>query len=79
MIASQTVLVVDDEPMVREVLAHYLTHDGFTVVEAVDGEEAVAKLDECAPDLVLLDLMLPKKHGLEVLRHARSISAHGGR
>ena len=74
MIASQTVLVVDDEPMVREVLAHYLTHDGFTVVEAVDGEEAVAKLDECAPDLVLLDLMLPKKHGLEVLRHARSIS-----
>ncbi|MBT6445416.1 MAG: DNA-binding response regulator, partial [Acidimicrobiaceae bacterium] len=34
MIASQTVLVVDDEPMVREVLAHYLTHDGFTVVEA---------------------------------------------
>ena len=74
MIASRTVLVVDDEPMVREVLAHYLTHDGFTVVEAVDGEEAVAKLDECAPDLVLLDLMLPKKHGLEVLRHARSIS-----
>ena len=74
MIASQTVLVVDDEPMVREVLAHYLTHDGFTVVEAVDGEEAVAKLDECAPDLVLLDLMLPKKHGLEVLRHARSTS-----
>ena len=74
MIASQTVLVVDDEPMVREVLAHYLTHDGFTVVEAADGEEAVAKLDACAPDLVLLDLMLPKKHGLEVLRHARSTS-----
>ena len=74
MIASRTVLVVDDEPMVREVLAHYLTHDGFTVVEAADGEEAVAKLDACAPDLVLLDLMLPKKHGLEVLRHARSTS-----
>ena len=74
MIATQTVLVVDDEPMVREVLAQYLTHDGFTVVEAADGEEAVAKLDECAPDLVLLDLMLPKKHGLEVLRHARTTS-----
>lgn len=74
MIASRTVLVVDDEPMVREVLAHYLTHDGFTVVEAADGEEAVAKLDACAPDLVLLDLMLPKKHGLEVLRHVRSTS-----
>jgi DNA-binding response OmpR family regulator len=70
----QTVLVVEDEPMVREVLAQYLTHDGFHVVEAEDGDEAVAKLDECKPDLVLLDLMLPKRHGLEVLRHARSTS-----
>jgi DNA-binding response OmpR family regulator len=74
MTGTQTVLVVDDEPMVREVLAQYLTRDGFLVVEAADGEEAVAKLDSCAPDLVLLDLMLPKKHGLEVLRHARSTS-----
>ena len=72
--AAQTVLVVDDEPMVREVLTQYLTHDGFTVVQAEDGDEAVAKLDECSPALVLLDLMLPKRHGLEVLRHARSTS-----
>ena len=71
---TQTVLVVEDEPMVREVLAQYLTHDGFIVVEAEDGDEAVAKLDACKPDLVLLDLMLPKRHGLEVLRHARSTS-----
>jgi DNA-binding response OmpR family regulator len=69
---AQTVLVVDDEPMVREVLTQYLEHDGFTVVEAADGDEAVAKLDESDPDLVLLDLMLPKRHGLEVLRHART-------
>ncbi len=71
--AAQTVLVVDDEPMVREVLTRYLEHDGFTVVEAADGDEAVAKLDDAQPDLVLLDLMLPKRHGLEVLRHARTI------
>lgn len=70
--AAQTVLVVDDEPMVREVLTRYLEHDGFTVVEAADGDEAVAKLDDAQPDLVLLDLMLPKRHGLEVLRHART-------
>ena len=74
MTGIQTVLVVDDEPMVREVLTQYLTHDGFLVVEAADGEEAVTKLDACAPDLVLLDLMLPKKVGLEVLRHARITS-----
>ena len=74
MTGIQTVLVVDDEPMVREVLTQYLTHDGFLVVEAADGEEAVTKLDACAPDLVLLDLMLPKKAGLEVLRHARITS-----
>lgn len=72
--APQTVLVVDDEPMVREVLAQYLAHDGFLVVEASDGDEAIAKLDACLPDLVLLDLMLPKRHGLEVLRHARANS-----
>lgn len=71
---QQIVLVVDDEPMVREVLAQYLTHDGFAVVEAADGDEAVAALDADQPDLVLLDLMLPKRHGLEVLRHARLTS-----
>lgn len=70
----QLVLVVDDEPMVREVLARYLSHDGFDVVEASDGDEAVCHLDEHHPDLVLLDLMLPKRHGLEVLRHARRTS-----
>lgn len=70
----QLVLVVDDEPMVREVLASYLSHDGFEVVEAGDGDEAVDRLDDHKPDLVLLDLMLPKRHGLEVLRHARATS-----
>lgn len=72
MVAAQTVLVVDDEPMVREVLAQYLRHDGFGVVEAADGDDAVELLEKCEPDLVLLDLMLPKRHGLDVLRHARS-------
>lgn len=60
--------------MVREVLARYLSHDGFDVVEAADGDEAVESLDAHQPDLVLLDLMLPKRHGLDVLRHARSTS-----
>lgn len=67
----QQVLVVDDEPMVREVLTQYLTHDGFEVLEAADGEEAIASVERHRPDLVLLDLMLPKRHGLEVLAHVR--------
>jgi DNA-binding response OmpR family regulator len=62
------VLVVDDEPMVREVLARYLEKDGFEVATAEDGEQALARCAESVPDLVLLDLMLPKIDGLEVFR-----------
>lgn len=69
-----TILVVDDEPMVREVLAQYLAADGFSVVEAGDGDEAVAAVTDHNPDLVLLDLMLPKRNGLDVLSFIRSTS-----
>jgi len=71
---QQTVLIVDDEPMVREVLTQYLAHDGFRVVEAADGEAALAAVADEQPDLVLLDLMLPKYSGLDVLRHVRVTS-----
>jgi two-component system, OmpR family, response regulator ResD len=66
------VLVVDDEPMVLEVLARYLVHDGFDVVTADDGEQALERFDEQRPDLVLLDLMLPRLDGLEVFRRMRA-------
>ncbi|MEP7059468.1 MAG: response regulator transcription factor [Actinomycetota bacterium] len=65
------VLVVDDEPMVREVLSRYLDRDGFRVLAAQDGEEAVRLYRDHGPDLVLLDLMLPKLDGLEVFRRMR--------
>jgi two-component system response regulator ResD len=65
------VLVVDDEPMVRDVLSRYLTREGFTVEAASDGESAIAALDSARPDLVLLDLMLPRIDGLEVFRRIR--------
>jgi DNA-binding response OmpR family regulator len=68
------ILVVDDEPMVREVLSQYLAADGFEVVEAGDGDSAVASVTENQPDLVLLDLMLPKRNGLDVLRFIRGTS-----
>lgn len=69
------ILVVDDEPMVREVLSQYLSADGFDVVEAGDGDAAVAAVTEAQPDLVLLDLMLPKRNGLDVLGFIRGTSA----
>jgi len=69
-----TILVVDDEPMVREVLTQYLESDGFAVVEAGDGEDAIAKITENQVEMVLLDLMLPKRNGLDVLKFIRSTS-----
>jgi DNA-binding response OmpR family regulator len=69
--AAAAVLVVDDEPMVRDVLERYLTAEGFAVRSAADGEQALERIDEDLPDLVLLDLMLPKVDGYEVLSRIR--------
>ncbi len=66
------VLIVDDEPNIREVVGLYLRRDGHDVVSARDGEEALAVFRESKPDLVVLDLMLPKLGGLEVCRRMRA-------
>ena len=66
------VLVVDDEPIVREVLSRYLDRDGFEVQTAEDGEAAIATFRRMTPDLIVLDLMLPSLDGLEVFRRLRS-------
>ena len=66
------VLVVDDEPMVREVVAEYLRRDGPRVHELGDGAAAIEWLRDHRPDLVVLDIMLPGADGLSVLRRIRS-------
>jgi DNA-binding response OmpR family regulator len=71
MSAADRVLVVDDEPMVRDVLARYLARDGFEVETAADGEAALSAFEAARPDLVLLDLMLPRIDGFEVFRRLR--------
>ena len=72
---SARVLVVDDEPMVRDVLARYLAREGFAVDVAADGREALDRYVEGPPDLVLLDLMLPAIDGYEVFRRMRELSS----
>ena len=66
------ILVVDDEPNIREVVGLYLRRDGHEVVSATDGEEALEVFARSEPDLVVLDLMLPKMGGLEVCRRMRA-------
>ncbi len=72
--SRQRVLVVDDEPTVREVVCSYLTKDGYEVAQASDGAGALSQVSNFDPDLILLDLMLPKVSGLEVLRRIRQTS-----
>jgi len=67
------VLVVDDEPMVREVLARYLAKEGYSVDTAEDGDSALRSFADDSPDIVLLDLMLPRIDGLEVFRRIREL------
>lgn len=71
---TQTILVVDDEPMVREVLCQYLSHAGFDVRDAADGDAAITEIERADPDLVLLDVMLPGRSGLSVLEFIRERS-----
>jgi DNA-binding response OmpR family regulator len=69
------VLVVDDEPTVREVVATYLTRDGFVVSAVGDGGEVLAEVASFRPDLIVLDVMLPSVDGITLLREIRATSA----
>jgi DNA-binding response OmpR family regulator len=71
---AHRVLVVDDEPMVRDVLSRYLEREGYDVIEAADGRSALDRIGEQDPDLVVLDLMLPEVDGYEVLKGIRASS-----
>ena len=69
-----TVLVVDDEPIVRDVVVRYLREDGLATLEAGDGDDARALIEARRPNLVVLDVMLPGTDGLELCRWIRSRS-----
>src|SRR3954454_19830132 len=67
-----TVLVVDDEPIVRDVVVRYLRRDGFDTLEAGDGDAARKLIEDASPQLVVLDVMLPGTDGLALCRWIRA-------
>jgi two-component system phosphate regulon response regulator PhoB len=71
-VEQPTVLVVEDEPAQREVLAYNLEAEGFTVSKAENGEEALLLVEEDAPDIIVLDWMLPSVSGIEVCRRLKT-------
>jgi two-component system, OmpR family, response regulator len=71
---SATILLVDDEDAVQKLLTYPLEHEGFRVLQARDGEEALRRFESEHVDLVVLDVMLPKLDGLEVCRRLRAQS-----
>lgn len=70
--SGERILVVDDEAIVTEVVQRYLIREGYQVQMAADGRAALTQARELAPDLVVLDLMLPEIDGLEVCRQLRA-------
>jgi CheY-like chemotaxis protein len=73
----KTVLVIEDDPWTRTITTALLAGEGFAVIEAKNGEEGLNKARQHAPDAVLLDLALPTKSGLEVLRELKNDDATG--
>ena len=71
---SNTVLIIEDDPHTTELVRLYLSHDGHRVLSAATGPEGLAQARESAPDLIVLDLMLPGLDGLEICRELRAES-----
>src|SRR5438270_3957752 len=71
---SSTILLVDDEDSIQKLLTYPLEREGYRVVQARDGEEALERFAAERIDLVVLDVMLPKLDGLEVIKRLRSDS-----
>jgi DNA-binding response OmpR family regulator len=66
------ILIVDDEPDIRKILTKRLENAGYDVVEAENGKEGIALATKEAPDLILMDIMMPVMNGVEATRHIRA-------
>ena len=72
---ARKVLIADDEPDILEILKYNLVNEGYQVITAKDGDEALEKARIFQPDLVVLDIMMPKKSGVQVCEILRAQSA----
>ena len=68
------ILIVDDEKAIVDILNHNLVREGYATMQAFDGEQAINMADSEKPDLILLDVMLPKKDGFSVCKEIRQTS-----
>ena len=75
---GETILVVDDEPLVRDLLVQFLSLRGYRALGVKDGAEALSMVEHTPPDLILLDLLMPGMDGVEVLRQLRQREYRGG-
>jgi len=75
---QRTILVVDDEPFICRSLTFILRKDNYRVMEARNGEEALAAIREHKPDLVFLDVMMPKMNGFQVTEQVRADASLSG-
>ena len=74
--SGNTILYVEDNEMNRKIVRDLLKRTTYTLIEAFDGEEGVAKALEMRPDLILMDIQLPKISGMEAMRRIRADAAH---
>jgi CheY-like chemotaxis protein len=70
--SHKTVLVVEDDPWIRSLMADLLAGEGYSVVQASDGKAGLSMAEENEPDVILLDLAMPEKSGLDVLHELKS-------
>lgn len=68
---KKKVLLVDDDPLIIRMYEHKLSDEGYDVILAFDGEEGIVKAADEQPDIILLDLMMPKMNGIDALKHLK--------
>jgi CheY-like chemotaxis protein len=76
---SKTILVVDDDDLICQLVTRYLEEENYTVITASDGPTAVAKYEHEKPDLIVLDIAMPEMSGLEVAKRVRAIQQRENR